>query len=323
MLSIKVERLRHLFGTSLGKTVMFYLVALASHAGAASLPFEPAGEITLAIQAAGVRDPAAIVAALSQAALYSVADVAELNQAEAAELLEGLRAATIPLGDRARLRKTYENEGRHHTLANTLRHRHLQAGATHTTGGGGDGMSIEVAAIAFTGLIGMAGFIVQARSTQKASEAQASIEREAAERDKVEVKAAKQLERVQRQNKEFIYPAYVLTGHFMGGFDRAVFNCGCEGYIALQGQKWISPPTQPHVHFFQHHPEQSLRTQATPLAHTLPPEDLVHLAADPARCDQWQELVTHMMLPPLRKLIPIMQTLVHRGISCMPQAVID
>jgi hypothetical protein len=65
---------------------------------------------------------------------------------------------------------------------------------------GGSGFSIEVAAIAFTGLIGMVGYAVQA---QKAGfRAQASLGREAAEREKAEAWAGKQMERVQLQMVE-------------------------------------------------------------------------------------------------------------------------
>jgi hypothetical protein len=80
----------------------------------------------------------------------------------------------------------------------SAQHRQLQSG--------GGGFSIEVAAIALTGLIGMIGYVVQARSAQKASEAHASLEREAAERDKAEAKAGKQLERVQLQMAEWVRP---------------------------------------------------------------------------------------------------------------------
>ena len=42
---------------------------------------------------------------LTQAELRTVSDVAELDTAEAAELFGELRAAAVPLGDRARLRR--------------------------------------------------------------------------------------------------------------------------------------------------------------------------------------------------------------------------
>jgi hypothetical protein len=41
----------------------------------------------------------------------------------------------------------------------------------------------------------MIGYVVQARSVQRATEAQTSLEHEVAEREKVEAKARKQLER--------------------------------------------------------------------------------------------------------------------------------
>ena len=90
----------------------------------------------------------------------------------------------------------------------SAQHRQLQSG--------GGGFSIEVTAIAFTGLIGMVGYAVQARSAQKASKAQASLEQEAAERDKAEAKAAKQLERVQLQMSEWARPLLMenLTLYF-------------------------------------------------------------------------------------------------------------
>ena len=92
----------------------------------------------------------------------------------------------------------------------SAQHRQLQSG--------GGGFSIEVTAIAFTGLIGMVGYAVQARSAQKASKAQASLEQEAAERDKAEAKAAKQLERVQLQMAEWVrHSSWRTSPCFLGG----------------------------------------------------------------------------------------------------------
>ena len=80
------------------------LVTLANHA--AGLACGPQlADMACPLESFGVRDPAAIVAALSQAALHSVADVSMLNAGEAAELFEDLRDVAIPLGDRVRLRK--------------------------------------------------------------------------------------------------------------------------------------------------------------------------------------------------------------------------
>ena len=102
---------------------------------------------------------------LIQAELRTVGDVAELDTAEAAELFGELRAAAVPLGDRARLRKAsrgHQQRGEpgeqsammfqsgsllpsHKTIGDkttNAHHRQLQSGG---------GVSIEVAAIAFTG----------------------------------------------------------------------------------------------------------------------------------------------------------------------------
>ena len=91
--------------------MLLCLVTLANYAtGLACKPH--LGDMACPLQAFGVRDPTAIVAALSQAALHSMADVSMLNAAEATELLEDLRAGAIPLGDRARLRKAATSSGK-------------------------------------------------------------------------------------------------------------------------------------------------------------------------------------------------------------------
>ena len=72
----------------------------------------PPASIECAIQTAGVRDPAAMIESLDRAELRTVADVAELSNAEATELFGELRAAAVPLGDRARLRKVAQDVGR-------------------------------------------------------------------------------------------------------------------------------------------------------------------------------------------------------------------
>ncbi len=57
---------------------------------------------------------------------------------------------------------------------------------------------------------------MHARSAPKASAARASLEQEAAERDKAEAKAGKQLERVQLQMAEWVRPLFMenQTLHF-------------------------------------------------------------------------------------------------------------
>ena len=52
-----------------------------------------------------------MVTTLQRAELRMVADVAELNAAETAELFDEMRAASVPLGDRARLWKAARGSG--------------------------------------------------------------------------------------------------------------------------------------------------------------------------------------------------------------------
>jgi hypothetical protein len=171
------------------------------------------------------------------------------------------------------------------------------------------GFSIEVTAIVFTGIIGMIGYLVQARSVQRATEAQTSLERDAAEREKAEVKAGKQLERVQLQLAEFVYPVQIIGAHFNRAFEYAVRRCGLEVYAATYCFEWHSPPAQPHVSIFNGGNPKILKAwSANPFVHTLAPKDLARLAADPEKRRYWIELVTHGLLPPLRELVPILRT---------------
>ena len=58
-----------------------------------------------------------------------------------------------------------------------------------------------------------------------------------------------------------------------------------------------------------------------PFPFTLPPEDVARLAVDPEERVRWVESVTHGMLPPLRELVPILQTKVRlsagRALVCV------
>ena len=128
--------------------------------GAPACPNPTTVECTL--RAAGVREPATMAASLLSAELRTVEDIAELDTSEAAELFDELRAAAVPLGDRSRLRKAARGPGfsavpLHGGVLSdestgerrATERRQLQASG---------GFSIEVAAIVFTGLIGMIGY---------------------------------------------------------------------------------------------------------------------------------------------------------------------
>ena len=152
---------------------------------------------------------------------------------------------------------------------------------------------------------------MQNKAAIAANATQHEIVQGAAERQRQEDRAAKQLERVQLQMAEFVYPMQVLTGIASRALERAAFECGCEGTMATYAHEWISPPTQPYATVFTvGNPETFKRVAANPFQHTLLPEDLARLAADPTLRARWEELMEHTVLPPLRELLPVLQTAV-------------
>ena len=165
-----------------------------------------------------------------------------------------------------------------------------------------------------TALLAIAGYIVQNKNAADANKVQHEVVQESAEREKVEAKAEKQLERVQMQLAELINPVQQLLGYFCRAHDEAVRICACETYAATFLFEWHSPPTQPHVSVFNlGNPKTVKAAAANPFVYVLPPDDLARLAADPASRARWVELVTHTMLPPLRELAPITQSKVRKG----------
>jgi hypothetical protein len=79
--------------------------------------------------------------------------------------------------------------------------------------------------------------------------------------------------------------------------------------MATYAFEWISPPTQPYATVWNvGNPEMFKRIATNPFAVTLSPEDLARLAADPTRRVRWEELMVHTVLPPLRELVPVLQT---------------
>ena len=168
-------------------------------------------------------------------------------------------------------------------------------------------------ALLVTALLGIAGYVVQNKASITANATQHELIQEAAERQRAEDKAGKQLDRVQLQNSEFVYPMNSLLGEFFRAYDRAAFECGCESYSATYALEWISPPTQPYATVMNGgKPETFKAVAANPFPQTLPPPDLARLAAEPTRRARWEELVSHTFLPSLRQLLPILQTKVRR-----------
>jgi hypothetical protein len=275
---------------------------------------------------------------LIKAELWTVADVVELNAAEAAELFGELRTASVPLGDRARLRKVawaysiawdrHQSGGPGEQSAmmfqsGTLPPSHeptsdKTTNAHHRQLQSDGGISLEVVAIAFTGLIGMVGYAVQARSAQKASQAQASLGREAAEREKAEAKAGKQLERVQLQMAEWVRPLLVESAFVWFGWIAIARECQLVGYLQLYGYEFVPQPATPYIDLFVvNNPAMFAAIGRAPYAQ-LPPEDLALLAADPTLRSRYCELAVRVLLPPLRRLSLLIATKTHLNESLAP-----
>jgi hypothetical protein len=165
----------------------------------------------------------------------------------------------------------------------------------------------------------MAGYVVQARSTQRASDAQASLAFEAAERDKAEIKAGKQLERVQMQMAEWVKPLSMANLEVTYGWIATARELRLEGYLQMYALEWENQPATPHVEVYG--------TSASPTMYAawgrapfsqLPPEDLA-LLADPALRTRYCELCVHMLLPGLRRLCDIFVTKSHLNESLSPE----
>jgi hypothetical protein len=92
----------------------------------------------------------------------------------------------------------------------------------------------------------MVGFCVQGRSAQKASEAQASLGREAAEREKAEAKAGKQLERVQLQMAEWVRPLIIENNTLYNGWFATAKELQLIGYLDLHSVEYFPQPATPY-----------------------------------------------------------------------------
>jgi hypothetical protein len=173
-------------------------------------------------------------------------------------------------------------------------------------------------ALLVTALLGISGYLVQNKASIAATTTQHEIIQEAAERQRAEDKAGKQLERVQMQNAEFVYPVNTLLQQFAYAFLDLVYYCGLEKYMATSATEFVSPPTQPYVAAYNAgNTEVFKAAAANPFTCTLHPEDLGRLAADPAKRTLWVDLVTHTVLPALRALVPIIRTKV-RPLAASP-----
>jgi hypothetical protein len=164
-------------------------------------------------------------------------------------------------------------------------------------------------ALLITALLAIVGYIVQNKNAADTNRVQHEVVQEASERVRVEEKAGRQLERVQIQSAEFNEPIGTRVNQVIYFMLRAVQDCGMETYKSIYALECCSPPTQPYASVNMNTSMKALA--ANPFPCTLPPEDLERLAANPSKRAQWEQLVTHMLLPPLREMVPIIQNQVH------------
>jgi hypothetical protein len=282
-----------------------------------------------------------MIESLLLAELRTLRDVADLDATEAAELFGALRTASVPLGDRSRLRKVARGEvlGQADVvfeagnvpdvekLASRLdkptagqpkMHQERRRMEQHRRMQSGGGFSIEIAAIIFTGVIGMIGYVVQARSAQKASNAQAELDREAAEREKAEAKAGKQLKRVQLQMAEWVRPLNIESKFLWQGWMAIAKELNLRGYLDLYCFGHTPQPATPYIDLYVvKNPAMWAAMGQAPYAE-MTPEDLALLAGDPALRSRYCELAVTVLLPSLRRLSLVFATKYHHYESTSP-----
>jgi hypothetical protein len=158
--------------------------------------------------------------------------------------------------------------------------------------------------------------VVQNKASITANATQHELIQEAAERQRAEDRAGKQLKRVQMQNAELVCPVGTLVQLFGQAFHRATLECGLEDHMTTYAIEFVSPPTQPHVTVTNvGNPKIFKAFAASPFLFTLPPDDVARLVADPTKRARWVELATYTLLPALREFVPIIQTKVPSNAS--------
>jgi hypothetical protein len=168
---------------------------------------------------------------------------------------------------------------------------------------------IAAIALLVTALLAVGGYLLQNKISIAADATQHEIVTEAADRQREEDKALLQLDRVQAQNAEHIYPLAALSCQFAFGHNRAAHECGFQDFITTYSMQWVSPPTQPYVTLLDCGKPEFIKAMGTnPFFYIIPPEDLARLSADPVKQARWVTLATHTLIPPVRDILLVIQT---------------
>ena len=264
--------------------------------------------------------PRVLSTILRELGLHLMGDVRLLNAPERLELSESLRAAGVDLGSRSKLRRLSGggtqseqqlqlDESAPLTVDSVKDKQPQHWQQIHRQLQEKTGFSLEVAAIVFTGLLGMVGYVVQARSAQKSSDAQASLEREAAVREQAEAKAGKQLERVQMQMADFVRPLVTDINICFTVLPYVARELDLRAYLELYSIEFVAQPETPYVEMFN--PLNYFAAHGKNPLVKIPPEDIDMLAADPAKRQRWAELCEHVLIPPLRRMSVVLATKSH------------
>jgi hypothetical protein len=145
---------------------------------------------------------------------------------------------------------------------------------------------------------------------QKASEAQASLDWDAAEREKAEAKAGLQLERVQDQTRLFVTPLYMVILNLYQAVIFAANELRLVDFLTFYGEEFAPFAAAPHTEIWMGGLQNVPNLVAAPFFR-LSPTDIVVLADDTAKCQRYAELVEYTWLPPLRRLRQLISTQFH------------
>jgi hypothetical protein len=285
-----------------------------------------------------IKNPSVVLTTLHSLGLELGEDFAILSDGERDEMLSGLGSQGISLGDRSKVRHRFEilhapcsvttDEVPGYT-SSFMRESHadLEDAGTHSNGrtipctssrraqdSGGAGVSSDSIALMATAALGILSFVVQARVSSHEQKMQAELDREHAERDKGQVRAAKLLERVQLQLAEFVDPATTSLLTAAASLNHIVFAVGVDGYTAHLQLELITQSASPHVRTLDNtNPKMYRALAVAPLYTILHDADIEMLQGDPAKRQLYADLVEATLLPPLRIFSNIVATKSHRA----------
>ena len=159
---------------------------------------------------------------------------------------------------------------------------------------------------------------MQNRAAIAANATQHQIVREAAERQRQEDKAQKQLERVQLQMAEFVRPLNAHVAAWVWAWIFASEELGLSRN-SLYSVEFVAQPATPRIQILNITNPAGWNAAGRMPYYKLAPEDVTLLESNPAKRERYSELVAHCMLPPLRHLTEMLTFKRHLNESIKPQ----